>query len=244
MTEGMLDPRCYPNGHLNQREQKFVLESDAAARVWGTACARLEPQHQDPARPIAYVRTTYYDTPELDYYMTANGSVSRRLRVREYAGTCEPEGIPILFDVCYLELKQSANGMRAKMRIPVRPADAPNHLARLADTEVEPQLTTWYRRSALTDRNDRLRITLDESLMFCEPVALGTPCLGLEPDRIIARGPAFVLEIKAWEELPRWLEDCLDGLPEAVGFSKFMTGMRLVHQRDTADGASVLGAQV
>ena len=76
------------------------------------------------------------------------------------------------------------------------------------------------------------------------PVALGTPCFGLEPDRVIARGPAFVLEVKAWAELPRWLDDCLDGLPEAVGFSKFMTGMRLIHQRGAFDGTSVLGAQV
>jgi hypothetical protein len=237
MTIVMLDPRRYPDGHLNQREMKYLLDPDAAASVWAAACTRLEPQFQDPARPIAYVRTTYYDTPELSYYRTGDGSVSRRLRIREYAGTTDPEGVPILFDVCYLELKQSAGGMRAKLRIPIRAQDAEPHLARLADTTVLPQLTTWYRRSALTDEKERLRITLDESLTFCEPVALGTPCFGFEPERIIARGPSFVLEVKAWDRLPRWLDDCLDELGEATGFSKFMTGMQILQRR--ADGSSV-----
>ncbi len=238
----MFDPRRYPQGHLNQRELKYLLEADTAAAIWSTACMRLRPHHQDPARPIAYLRTTYYDTPDMAYYRTGVGSVSRRLRVREYAGTTDPEGVPLLFDVCYLELKQSAGGMRAKMRIPIRPMDAPTHLARLADTLVEPQLTTWYRRSALTDENERLRITLDECLTFCEPVAPGTPCFGLEPDNIIARGPAFVLEIKAWESLPSWLRQIIDGLPEAVGFSKFLTGMRMIQERGL-NGSSVIATQ-
>jgi VTC domain-containing protein len=242
MKPVMLDPRRSSDGHLNQRELKYVLDPDAAAAVWARACVRLQPHFQDRARPIAYLRTTYFDTPELTYYRTNDGAVSRRLRVREYANTTDPEGVPILFDVCYLELKQSAGGMRAKLRIPIRPRDAEAHLARLADVMVRPQLTTWYRRSALADRGERLRITLDECLTFCEPVVLGSACSGLEPERVFARGPAFVLEVKAWDEPPAWLRDCLDDVGEATSFSKFMTGMQILQCRDR-DGDAVTATQ-
>jgi hypothetical protein len=35
-----------------------------------------------------------------------------------------------------------------------------------------------------------------------------------------------VLEVKSWDEPPAWLASLLRGVPEAVGFSKFESGMR------------------
>jgi hypothetical protein len=48
----------------------------------------------------------------------------------------------------------------------------------------------------------------------------------VEPPEVIAHGPAFVLELKLWDEPPAWLARAIRGFDEAVGFSKFNAGMR------------------
>ena len=208
----------------SQHEHKYLLDADAALSVWAAASAHLLPLH-DPARPVGFVRTTYFDTRDLAYYRSARGPVARRLRVREYATATAPDEAPRLSDRCFLELKQSAGGLRQKTRIELPPHALAGYLARQPDAPLAPVLTTWYRRTSLSDLDGRLRVTLDDGVCFCAPAAVGSPCTG-GPQRVLAREPAFVLEIKRWGDAPAWLGRALRGLDEAVGFSKFSAGMR------------------
>ena len=213
-----------------QREHKYLLDRNAAVSFWAVAASRLRLD-EDPRWPIGYVRTTYFDTTDFAYYRASAGGMSRRNRVRECAAATERRRTPVLTGICVLELKQSSGGRRSKSRLPVAPADVPAQLARFGDRPLVPCLTTWYQRTALTDGSDAVRITLDAHIRFCAPTAVGTPCPSVEPAHVLARGPAFVLEVKLWDAPPAWLARALSGLAEAVGFSKFMAGMRAAEQR-------------
>lgn len=216
--------------HPDQRERKFLLDGDTARSFWAVAARHLSPRHQDAARPFAYARTTYYDTVDHAYYRSTRGPIARRLRVREYAAAATAEAIPALSGDCFLELKQSVGGLRAKSRAEIVAADVPARLERMHDAPLLPCLTTWYRRAVLTDGTDRIRVTLDDQLVFCAPVALGSLCVDKQPAHVLAHGPAFVLEVKLWDQ-PQWLEQALADIPEAVGFSKFLRGMQAAEAR-------------
>jgi VTC domain len=205
-----------------QRERKFVLESSTAEQFWSIASAHLRPA--DVGRFKQYVRTTYFDTEDLSYLRSNRGSVSRSLRVREY-GVANGAGIPVMMGACFVELKQSAGGLRLKSRTPVLPHDVPRYLARQSGSQLRPCMTTWYHRAALQDPGDTIRLTLDEGLAFCKPIALGSPCDGPVPPNVVARGPERVLEVKLRGQMPSWLAQSLRGLSETVGFSKFRVGM-------------------
>ncbi len=215
---------------LNQREHKYLLDAHTAFSFWEIATARLAPHCRDSQRPLNYVRTTYFDTPDFAYYRGTASTMARRLRAREYATAAEPEATPELTGVCVLELKQSASGLRSKSRISIAPGDVAAFLARYSgprhDGPLVPCMTTWYQRAALTDADDRIRVTLDQRVRFCAPTPVGAPCTGAEPPEVLARGPEFVLELKLWDESPTWLARAMRGLVEAVGFSKFTSGMR------------------
>jgi hypothetical protein len=227
-----LEPTPLPHAAgLDQRESKFLIDGALALPLWARACAELQPHDRDPERPVGYVRTTYFDTADHAYYRSA-GAVARRLRVREYAAAVDDEATPVLTGVCVLELKHSAGGMRSKARLPIEPEELLDQLARFGEPQLQPVLTTWYRRSALSDDTGRLRVTLDQRVCFCAPTPIGTAC---EPaPRVLAEGPAFVLEVKSWEAVPGWLSSLLGGVPEAIGFSKFESGMRSVAARRAA----------
>jgi hypothetical protein len=215
---------------LNQREQKYLLDAHSAFTFWELASARLQPHRRDYYKPLMFIRTTYFDTPDFAYYRGLGSTVSRRLRAREYAASADMHAVPQLSGECVLELKQSASGLRSKSRVHVPAGDVGSYLANMpsarADRPLVPCMTTWYQRAALTDDKDRIRVTLDSRVRFCAPVAVGTPITAIEPDEVLANGPPFILEIKLWEDPPAWLGRAMAGLEEAVGFSKFMAGMR------------------
>jgi hypothetical protein len=211
-----------------QREAKYLLDASGARSLLAAATARLRLSSRRSRCPYTYVRTTYYDTPDAAHYRSSFGPVTRRLRMREYA-TKRAGGAPQLADVCYLELKQSSDGRRAKVRVPLRAGEVGARLALLDELSLAPCVSSWYRRIAFGDGADRVRVTLDDSLMFCEPMAIGSP-LDFARRQVLAAGPPFVLEVKLWGEAPRWLADRLALLEEALGFSKFTLGMRAAHQ--------------
>jgi hypothetical protein len=218
-----------PAAPASQHEHKYLPDAEAARSVWAVASAHLRAL-EDPARPIAYVRTTYFDTPDLTYYRSARGPVARRIRVREYASATAPGEPPRLSERCFLELKESAGGQRSKLRLELEPQEVALHLENHPDAPLAPVLTTWYRRRSLADAGERLRVTLDEEVCFCAPTTVGSPCADVL-GRIVARGPAFVLEVKRWADAPPWLGRTLGSIREAVGFSKFSAGMLAVAAR-------------
>ena len=211
--------------HPGQRERKYLLDGKAARAFWNEASEHLAPRLEDAARPVAYARTTYYDTRAGAFARSGQGRVARRLRVREYAAAATADGVPVLTGDCFVELKESAGGRRAKSRVRAHLDEVAALLARHTPEQVFPCVTTWYRRAVLTDAREALRVTLDDRLAFCAPVTVGAACVGREPPGVLARSPGFVLEVKLWEE-PAWLTRALRGLHEAVGFSKFHEGMR------------------
>lgn len=216
---------------LDESERKYLLDADAATRFWEIASAHLTPQEDDRARPVAYSRTTYYDTPDLSYYRSCKSEVARRLRVREYAHAADPARPPVVGDRCWVELKQSSHGKRSKVRVAVSADEVAAQVAQLAGMPLSPCVATWYRRRALTDAAQGLRVTLDDYLLLCRPRPLGSSFEGLSPGEVLGRGPEFVLELKTCDRLPAWLTDALVGLHEAVGFSKFNLGMRAVERQ-------------
>lgn len=206
-----------------QSERKFLLDHEIAREIWQRASRRLQPQLRDATRPITFHRTTYFDTPDHAYFRGA-GPVSRRVRVREYV-TAQRPGAPLeLMRPFFLELKQSANGLRSKTRLELHAAEVDRHLLRFCGDRLLPCLTTWYERAALTDRSESIRMTLDSDIRYCEPQAIGAPCRTAPAE--FARAGTLVLEIKTWGPLPRWLRALVRSIEEAAEFSKFRAGMQ------------------
>lgn len=211
----------------DEHEHKYLLDRETAGAIWIAAGRHLAAQIQDATRPIGFVRTTYFDTRDLAYFRSVRERVARRIRVREYATTRCP-GEPLrLSERCFLELKQSAGGLRQKTRLELDPRHVPAHLAIHPDAPLAAVLTTWYRRMSLADEDERLRLTLDDEICFCAPSTIGSPCAAIPP-AVLSRWPTMVLEIKRRGDAPEWLDRALRGLDEARGFSKFNAGMRSV----------------
>jgi VTC domain-containing protein len=233
-----------------EHEERFVLTRAQVTRFFAAIGARATLETYDRARPVAYTRTTYFDTDDLLYLQSCAGPIARRLRLREYAMAASLEDVPILSSIACLELKQNAGTARSKVRLQATPTllrhlieRRGQHDAEVASLEplsalatlaqqlaipsMAPRLTTWYRRAAMNAESGRLRITLDERLTFCRPQIVGV--IGAEvapsPADVIAPGPARILEIKHWGDRPVWLTWALDGLQPAHDFSKFRTGM-------------------
>jgi hypothetical protein len=239
-----------------EHEERFVLTRAQVTRFFATIGGRATIETYDQARPIAYTRTTYFDTDDAFYLRSCAGRIARRLRLREYGMAASMEDAPVLSGTACLELKQNSGTARSKVRIQASPTllrllierrgqrdpafEALEPLSALATLQKElsiptiaPRLTTWYRRAAMTAESGRLRITLDERLTFCRPQLVGV--VGAEvapsPADIVAPGPARILEIKYWGDQPLWLAQALEGLEPAHGFSKFRIGMAAIARK-------------
>jgi hypothetical protein len=240
----------------SENEERFVLTRAQVTRFLSAIGRRAALETYDRLRPIAYTRTTYFDTDDLQYLQSCSGPVARRLRLREYAMAASLEDTPILSSVACLELKQNAGTARSKVRLQATPTllrqlieqrgqrdpafaslEPLSALATLAHQlgipTMAPRLTTWYRRAAMTAESGRLRITLDERLTFCRPQIVGVVGaeVGPSPADVIAAGPPRILEIKHWGDRPLWLTWALDGLQPEGSFSKFRLGMSEMRRR-------------
>lgn len=240
----------------SEHEERFILTRAQVTRFFAAIGKRASVETYDQNRPVAYTRTTYFDTEDSLYLQSCTGPVARRLRLREYAMAASLEDTPILSAIACLELKQNTGTARSKVRLQATPTllrrlierrgerdpafaslEPLSALATLAEQlaipSMAPRLTTWYRRAAMTAESGRLRITLDERLTFCRPQNVGV--VGAEvapsPADVIAPGPARILEIKHWGDRPVWLTWALAGLHPAHDFSKFRIGMAAMARR-------------
>jgi hypothetical protein len=254
---GMLKTAHHPK---YEYEIKFAVPLAQAHEFLVATSGRLVPQVYDESLPIAFSRTTYLDTPDRRYLVSSEELVSRRLRIREYAGA-PAAGTPVrLMNLCYLEYKESRAGQRRKARVriaaqdaagilanPLRLLDGSQHLG-LAEQEaaqmlvgelegspLSTQLTTWYRRQSLRDTSGRVRVTLDTEIAFCHPLALDSwqrdePAL--PPDRVAGHAPSCLLEVKCQGASPAWLRRAMSSLgePPEKRLSKYAMGMRMLLQ--------------
>lgn len=255
-------PDSAPHPARDEHEIKFAVSLAQVDVFLAETEGRLCPQVYDESLPIAFSRTTYLDTPELTYLASSKEGVSRRLRVREYAGGAAA-GEPVrLMDLCYLEYKESQARQRSKARVRVAAHDIAEILLRptqlidgsrnptraelraghvlvreLEGKRLSPQLTTWYRRQSLRDASGSVRVTLDTELAFCHPIRLGAGSAGqpvLPAKRVAGHAPACMLEVKCMDEPPAWLERAMRtlGKPPGTRLSKYAMGMRMLLMRE------------
>jgi hypothetical protein len=221
-----------------------MVDDARIASLTAAAQAEMALEVHQPGEPIAYTRTTYLDTDELDL-LRAPGPIRRRLRIREYASAPDLGSPGTLTGVAYLELKASADGHRAKARVAIAqptierllagetPHAAFEVLARrtaadwLTGATFRPRMTTWYRRTSMIAPCG-LRVTLDHGVAFCAPTFATVPGGLAAPSDVVGTWPPTVLEIKASGPLPTWLARELHGLEPSTGLSKFEAGMRAV----------------
>ena len=67
-----------------EHEERFVLTRAQVTRFFAAIGGRATVETYDRERPIAYTRTTYFDTDDAFYLRSCNGRIARRLRLREY----------------------------------------------------------------------------------------------------------------------------------------------------------------
>jgi hypothetical protein len=236
-----------------EREHRFIPGREDAERFMATVAPHMYLEVYDDARPVAYTRTTYFDTDDLDYFASCGSAVKRRLRIREYAAAVDDSEVPVLSGVSSLELKESSGSVRSKARVRGAPqvlAAAVRDLHSLAAPDrdalesqpafsalkkrllegVRARLTTWYRRVSLVAEKGRLRVTMDEGILFCQPVEIGDHGASGEPRDVVGQGPSRVIEVKYVGEPPVWLTEAFHGLKESPTFSKFCVGMRTLER--------------
>ncbi|HTM21109.1 MAG TPA: VTC domain-containing protein [Kofleriaceae bacterium] len=219
-------PVPYTAATESEREYRFLLARPAAESLIDTVAAHMRLVTYEQDRPFAYARTTYLDTADRAYYHSAEvGPVRRRLRVREYAAAAGPEETPVFTGVTFLELKESTGTTRDKKR---RPIEADEIDQFMAESQVQPCLTTWYRRVSFAEDTGRVRVTMDEGILYAMPGGFGRagePVPGFE---VVEYGPSRVIEVKLVGEPVDWIARPLAGLEEASDYSKFRMGMRAV----------------
>lgn len=234
-----------PLGAVRERERKFVATPRGSSRFLERLAGQTVEEAPDRTRPVTYNRTTYLDTADLLYLRSRQTGPARKLRIREYASAAIEGVPPTLFPVCFLELKQSHGGARAKTRLEIDPVSLAPLLAGRAGTAscappyetlralIErdrpvPKVTSWYRRTSRVDRDRTIRITVDSGICFTAPIEPGTVPASAFPENAFARLPFTIVEVKCPGELPSWLVTELDSLAEVHGFSKFEQGMALL----------------
>jgi hypothetical protein len=253
----------------SERERRFLPSRDQVVEFFTAVRPNAVSEIYDPLRPLSFARTTYFDTDDLAYLRSCDGPIARRLRVREYAQAARLGEAPVLSGISYLELKQNAGATRSKVRFLAPPAviawilgrrrdgapagQAPHDFVaeldqmsalaaidrELAAARVSPRLTTWYQRCCLTAERGRVRITLDQGLVFCRPQPLGRVGDPAGPTEIVAHGPERILEIKHWGDEPGWLAHATRPLKEAASFSKFRIGMTALARRDGGEPSAL-----
>lgn len=235
-------------------EWKFVVPRAIADGFLEAIAPHVRDEVHDPARPVCYTRTTYLDTSDYAFLRSSGTERSRRIRVREYASATHLGGAAILAGDPWLELKESADNTRTKIRF-----RAPSLLigeliashghvsvdresmeldvlrAALRESRPLPRMTTWYRRESRASDDGRVRITLDAGLTFARPQALGERGAPAKPDQIVERFTSRILEVKYSGDPPAWLVEAVAILPRPRELSKFREGMLAIARVDRVE---------
>jgi len=234
---------------LSQVEARFLVSADEAKGFLARGARHLAPDLFDAARPIAFARTTYFDSDEQELFRSQR---RRRVRLREYAGAPGPEGIATLTGIWAFEVKESSDRLRHKARTvgdraelkrllrrgPWRPIDPAlaQAAAQVRSGWLRPWLTTFFRRRSYS--GDGIRITLDDRLTFCRPVRLGRAGEPAEPSDVVGRGPQLILELKLDGAPPAWIAEATRDFLVMTRFSKFRDGMLAIGRADELRGAA------
>ncbi len=245
------DSLSWRHQYEQRSERRFVVSPELAATISRQVASRLAPQVFDRGRPIAYTRTTYYDTPRHALYRTLHPDC--RVRLREYGAAVDESASPELSGISYLELKSIEGEWRTKIRLRL-PSQHGVHRAdgfRLAwdrllaelpadlvlpcdlrDANLVPRVTTVYRRRSWASEDGAVRITLDSGLIGSSPILVADAPDRFEPVGSIDFGDRRVVEVKSVGAVPDWLERVLGGVPVTEQFSKFRWGVAALYPVD------------
>ncbi len=231
---------------LAEHERKFLVMPDDGDAFLDAVSPWTTPDVFDAAGPFSWTRTTYLDTDDFAWFRAAaRGERARKLRIRQYACASTAAAAPLLGADCFLELKESGDETRSKIRFRAVPAliaemvrsagevsvDAPPSVAFellrriLRRSHPSPRVTTWYRRESRSSDDGQVRVTVDSSVVFARPELPGPPGAPAIPANPIATFPFHIVEIKYTGDAPSWLATAAETLPASTGFSKFREGM-------------------
>lgn len=208
---------------LTRVDRKYVLTPDQLAHLLDRVSGDVRVLQIDGRRAFGY-RSVYFDTPAFDSYL---GAARRRpdrfkVRTRRYLDASSADGS------CWVEVKlRNRRGQTAKHR-DVHDAEQSAQLTagalafvasfpRLHDLahELDPVITTGYRRSTLVMGTARATIDID---LEC------TAGIGTRRDRIVTIGDRVVVETKS-ERAPSPVDRALWGLSiRPTRISKFAIG--------------------
>jgi hypothetical protein len=193
-------------------ERHFLCRPDDVPRLLDPISAVL------PQTTVCWVRTTYFDSANLDLWRTLGGPCPTRLRLREYALADKSEWT----GSCSLELKESTGNVRRKRRLSLRPDEARLLLETCASEGLVAMIGTFYKRWTLTSPSLHERVTVDEEIQVIEP----TPPRSPTPPSL-AHLRDCVVELKTDGSVPCQVP-ILPALRESPGFSKYREAMALV----------------
>ena len=227
-----------------RNEHRFLVNESVARLALRTSGTYLGLDRDD--RPYQWSTTAYLDSYDWSVFRAAEAGKALQLRVREYHRT-RPSQI-FAGDTVYFEMKDDSASTSFKERYEVPTSSLPaylrgeltlprdeNGLVERADTTiakgVRPVVVTQYNRIAYSAPDGSMRITADHNLMYLAVpwvanVASSMPCR-IGP--VIAREPGVVIEVKWFEELPRWADELYSYIKDHMVNerpSKFVVAMR------------------
>ena len=227
-----------------RNEHRFLVNESVARLALRTSGTYLGLDRDD--RPYQWSTTAYLDSYGWGVFRDAEQGKALQLRVREYHRT-RPSQI-LAGETVYFEMKDDSASTSFKERYEVPTASLPgylrgeqklprdeNGLVERADKRiaegVRPVVVTQYNRIAYSAPDGSMRITADHNLMYLAVpwvanVASSMPCR-IGP--VIAREPGVVIEVKWFQELPRWADELYSYIKDHMVNerpSKFVVAMR------------------
>jgi hypothetical protein len=227
-----------------RNEHRFLVNESVARLALRTSGTHLGLDRDD--RPYQWSTTTYLDTYGWSVFRAAEQGKALQLRVREYHRT-RPNGI-FAGENVYLEMKDDAASTSFKERYEVPTAALPayfrgeqkmarddNGLVERAERTIaagiRPVVVTQYNRIAYSAPDGSMRITADHNLMYLAVpwVANESSSMPCRIGPVIAREPGVIIEVKWFQELPRWADELYSYVRDHMVDerpSKFVVAMR------------------
>lgn len=243
-------------------EHRFSIDARRADGFIDRIAAHDPVDVYDPASPVTYVRTIYFDTTERRLFHSTESAATARVRVRQYASAPDRYTAPVITDLCAFEVKVSHFGSRRKARLVDSPAEIDRllygdgwrhdpHLAEvralrraaraIAGDELRPVLTTYFRRVSHTVPG--VRVTVDDGVTYAGPSSIARAGELAAADGVFTSGQEQVLEVKLSIQPPAWLAEAMRSLRAAEGVSKYHHGMLTAQRLEALASAAKLMQQ-
>jgi hypothetical protein len=238
-----------------RREIKYLVRPDVGEKARELLLKKL-PAKTVNGSASGFRVSIYLDDADRSFSAAEidNQKVVTKLRVREYYVL--DGSLPIFGEHSFIEVKTRSGQMVEKSRFAVDRRDIEKALTdgppisvnsedrtgREAFEEMRngkplhPIFVVHYRRFTLQDKQDRVRLTIDDMLSWHMPpeglISRGRPCCSrkdLPPPFLIE--PGWIIEVKSTGPTPQWLDEILESSGQ-LSYSKFGIGVRELERRN------------